>query len=228
MFDDVLARLEIDLWRDDLRSEGWRLCREAHDAALERARTRIEALSDRDLFLPRSEAWKDIQSRLRSDINMLIERLGRRFESSWRESFRRIEAVADEDGGAGYEAAALYLGGTAAGLGSVGLAMGAGTLATTTVASTGFLGLGFFAAAPVTIISWPVFAAVGGAAAVTAIASPHVRRLAKRKQRERLVAKVEAALGRHMTDRAAEISALAKFNELVDRIARERKGALDV
>ncbi|MDU8912491.1 hypothetical protein [Aestuariicoccus sp. MJ-SS9] len=177
-------RSEIIDWYLEERARVVRECEQAKQRYLAKACDSIDALSLRDLFFPKSETKTAIKEQLRSDVNIFQRRLARSIDENLLESIRHVESDdTNEDNTSSW---ALMGAGSALAAASIGTAIGATAMATTT--SSAFL----FFAAP--IVSWPMFAVGASAAGALAFASRSVREKAADMYRNSLKSRAETYL----------------------------------
>lgn len=159
---EVIKSEIIDWWEDErfrITSE----CRIAVNAIRSRLEKQVRALDKVELIRPKSEDYGRIKSRILSDLEMLSRRLHKSIGESAAESIIQTECRLEEDRLSLKDGLPVFASGAAA-AGSVGLAAAAMSFATATGT--------FMVLIPVSTVSWPLVAAVGGAAITLGYFSP--------------------------------------------------------
>lgn len=211
---DILRTEIIDWWEAE-RLRVHEACLAAHERYLAKAIEATQALSMKDLLLPRSTAIKAIERQLNSDVNMLNRRLAASLQKSFEASALRVEGEAGFTGPGVFEKATLAAGGAMA-IGSIGLAATASSLATTTATFMFFI--------PTASVSWPIVAIAGIGATTLAVLSPSTVRRGRNMMRTRFENHLDKTLRRLLLQESGNgpQSTWAAFRDQIDRAAKLR------
>lgn len=158
-----VTKSEIVDWWEDERLRVTSECRIAADAIQSRLKEQVQALDKVELIRPRSEEYDRIKARILSDLEMLSRRLHKSIGESAAESIMHTERRLEEDRLSLMDGLPVFASGAAA-AGSLGLAAAAISFATATGT--------FMVLIPISTVSWPLFAAFGGAAITLGYFSP--------------------------------------------------------
>lgn len=192
---NMLYRGEVFGWWSEQRGYVVGQCSEAKERYVTEANAAIDQLSLKQLLYP-SKARRRIERQIISNVNVFNRRMERSLKDSCAASIARLEGW-ETFGGPGVGDATLLITGGAAAASSVGLA-GVATGLATTVTATSILGL--FVTGTFTTFSWPVFTAVGSAAALGALLSPQLVGKAKQRVRERYKNHIRKTVSARLTD----------------------------
>tara|TARA_R110002074_G_scaffold134515_1_gene278684 strand:- start:502 stop:1218 length:717 start_codon:yes stop_codon:yes gene_type:complete len=158
-----VTKSEIVDWWEDERFRITSECRVAVNAMQSRLKEQVHALDKVELIRPQSEEYDRIKARILSDLEMLSRRLHKSVGESATESIMHTERRLEEDRLSLMDGLPVFASGAAA-AGSLGLAAAAMSFATTTGT--------FMVLIPISTVSWPLFAAFGGAAITLGYFSP--------------------------------------------------------
>ena len=185
-FSAALAKQEILAWWSTERARVDRDCRDAAENYRQIAGKSVDELTLMELIRG-GEKRKAVEEQLRSRMNVFNRRMERSLQETCVASISRIEGVEFEHSLLSEAAVLAGTGVTAAG--SLGLAVVATGVATTTTVTTV---LGIFSTGTVVTFSWPVFAVAAVGATALAVVSTRMQGYAA----ERLKANLKEKIGR--------------------------------